>query len=90
MNIIVSHNRSTKFTKITLGKFFDKQAGQTLDKLTPLNIIRNDLNLKVQVAYILKQNHFAVTVNGIDYYSLPYVAPSSAGFGPEDIEILSA
>ena len=56
MNLIISHNRATKFTKAILGKFFDKASGKTLDKLPPLNIIRNDLNLKIQVVYNKNQN----------------------------------
>ena len=62
----------------------------TLEKLSPLTVIRNDLNLKVQVCYKVKKKTFEVTVNGLDYYCLPYVAPSSAALGPEDIEILAA
>ena len=51
MNLMIIHNRATKFTKATLGKFFDKSSGKTLDKLPPLNIIHNALNLKVQIVY---------------------------------------
>ena len=53
-------------------------------------IIRNDLSLKVQLKYKVKQSTFAVKINDSDYFSLPYVAPTSAGLDPEHMEILTA
>ena len=78
MDLIVSHNSRTKFTKVALGKHFTTAKSKKLtdDDLWPMLLVISDLNLKIQVSYNKARNKYEIDINGESYLRLPYEAPT--------------
>ena len=79
MNLNVSHNFKTKFTKMQLGKYTSTSKGKKLesDDLWPMTLTIADPEFKIIAKYSKENNNFEIEANGRDYFQLSYQAPNS-------------
>ena len=91
MNLLVTHNKNTKFTKVQLGKHCSTIKGKKLnqDGVWPIVLICTDLQFKIHVVYEVKSNLFVVNVQDEPYLQLPYVSPNH-NYGDADEEMFKA
>ena len=62
MYLLVSHNKLTKFTKVSIGKHISTVKGKKLSQkeIWPIILVCTDLNLKIEVTYDDRENIFMV------------------------------
>lgn len=62
MYLLVSHNKLTKFTKVSIGKHISTVKGKKLSQkeIWPIILVCTDLNLKIEVTYDDRENLFVV------------------------------
>ena len=75
--ILIVHNLLNTLTKVKFDKFIESTKGKLITNVVwPLILTcsYDGMHLKISVSYQEEKHVFSVTVNGIDYYDLPYKA----------------